>query len=116
MEKYDIKDEYELHSILRKYYEDNPNDRISFRRMPIIQIDDFDRNAYIINLWKTNGCLSFNKLSKIISEETGIKASVALERIGNSELPLLAKGINNTPLREDEKVYLTDNLKKAFYW
>ena len=117
MEKYDIKDEYELHSILRKYYEDNPNDRISFRRMPIIQIDDFDRNAYIINLWKTNGCLSYNKLSKIISEETGIKASVALAVwITNSELPLLAKEINNTPLSEDEKVYLTDNLKKAFYW
>lgn len=117
MEKYNINDEYELHKILKKIYDENPNERITFKRMPIIQIDDFDRNKYIVDTWKTNGYISQTKLSRIIAEEIGVEEKVAyIVWVGNSDVPELSKKINNNPILESEINFLSSSLIKPFYW
>lgn len=117
MKKYDINDEYELHNILKKIYDEKSNERIIFKRMPIIQIDDFDRNNYVVSTWRNNGYVSQAQLARIISDEIGIGESVALAVwIINSDVPELSKRINNNPFVENEINFLSNALTKSFYW
>lgn len=117
MEKYNINDEYELHNILKKIYEEKSNDKIIFKRMPIIQIGDFDRNKYIVETWKLNGYVSQAKLSRIIAEEICIDEMVANSIwVTNSDVPEMSKSISNTPFEDDEIKFLSNALIKEFYW
>ena len=50
MEEYDIRDEYELHNLLKKLYAKMNNTNIKFSRMPIIEFGKADRNNQILDL------------------------------------------------------------------
>ena len=74
MEKYDIRDEYELHNLLKKVLE---NDRyghfpdLQFVRMPILRFGQPDRNAAIFDLMVENAPISNKELCELISKEYG---------------------------------------------
>lgn len=50
MEEYDLRDEYELHNLLKKIYAKQTDVGISFSRMPIIEIGKANRNNQIHDL------------------------------------------------------------------
>jgi len=50
MEEYDLRDEYELHNLLRKLYMKKVNTNITFSRMPIIEFGKIDRDNQVLDL------------------------------------------------------------------
>jgi len=50
MEEYDIRDEYELHNLLKKLYAKKGTNSISFFRMPIIGFGKVDRDNQVLDL------------------------------------------------------------------
>lgn len=74
MEKYDIRDGYELHNLLKKVtaqegafaYPD-----MTFSKMPIIRFGIFDRDSEIYSIMAENAPISMNELSELIHKEYG---------------------------------------------
>ena len=84
MMKYDIRDEYELHDLLRKIYNtqdlfrqyqrffpENVESRITFIRIPGLVFGSFDRDARVIELMKELSPISSKDFVSALSEEFG---------------------------------------------
>ncbi len=71
MRKYDIRDQYELHNLLRKIVPEGSFHNFHLGRMPVIGFGKFDRDAAIFELFKKHAPISMNDLSEIISWEYG---------------------------------------------
>ena len=71
MEKYDIRDQYELHNLLRKIIPDGSCHDFHCERMPIISFGVFDRNQAILNLIAENAPVTTEKLTELLYEEYG---------------------------------------------
>lgn len=72
MQKYDIRDEYELHNLLKKILDD---ERITFGRMPMIVFSSsgkYDRDKFILDLLSKIAPVSKAELLHILSEITGV--------------------------------------------
>lgn len=71
MEKYDIRDQYELHNLLRKTIkpEDYPN--VQFGKMPMISFGEFDRDEAILDLLLEHSPISQVDLADLIRQEYG---------------------------------------------
>ena len=50
MKKYDIRDQYELHNLLRKIISDGQYPELDFGRMPELKFGEFDRTAALFDL------------------------------------------------------------------
>lgn len=50
MDEYDLRDEYELHNLLKKLYSKNQNSSLTFSRMPMIEFGNADRNNQVLDL------------------------------------------------------------------
>lgn len=77
MQEYDIRDEYELHNLLRKIW---PSDdqRISFQRMPTIEIGKGDREEQLLSLLLQYAPVSAVELAQRYEEEYGDRATTIL--------------------------------------
>lgn len=77
MEEYDIRDEYELHNLLKKVW---PEDGvpIDFKRMPTLGIGKTDRNDQILTLLLRYAPISGEDFAKKYEEAYGIKASTVM--------------------------------------
>ncbi len=75
MKEYDIRDEYELHNLLRKIINKKEYPCIQFGRMPTIEFGNIDRNKQILDLLKILEPISKTDFSEIYEEEYGIKAA-----------------------------------------
>lgn len=80
MERYDIRDEYELHNLLKKIHAERENPEIIFKRMPSIQFGVADREAKVKELLFSHAPITVDDFAKLISSELGylentIKAS-----------------------------------------
>lgn len=74
MKEYDIRDEYELHNLLKKIWP--PDDRsVVFRKMPTIEIGSINRNNQVLNLLLQYAPISAEDLSDHYEELYGIKAT-----------------------------------------
>ena len=73
MDQYDIRDEYELHNILRKINAEKENPELTFTRMPGLMFGAFDRDAAVRTALFENAPVSIEKLAVILSNEYGIK-------------------------------------------
>lgn len=77
MEEYDIRDEYELHNLLRKVW---PEDGvpIDFKRMPTLGIGKADRNDQILTLLLRCAPISSEDFASEYEKAYGIKAATVL--------------------------------------
>ena len=53
MKKYDIRDQYELHNLLKKIIDTNDYQDMVFNRQPVIQFGEFDRDKAIYDIFVT---------------------------------------------------------------
>ena len=74
MEDYDIRDEYELHNLLRKIYAKMDDPNIVFSRMPIIEFGVVDRDAQVYNLLQTLVPIDVRGFCDAYEEEYGVLA------------------------------------------
>ncbi len=73
MERYDIRDEYELHNLLRKLCENTDNSCIQFNKMPMIEFGEFDRDEAVRSLLFSLAPISIDDLAQVMYDEYGIK-------------------------------------------
>ena len=76
MEKYDIRDEYELHNLLKKLPSSDQNPNIHFGKMPIIQFGVFDREQVVKEMLFALAPISAEDLADRIAMEYGHRADV----------------------------------------
>ena len=71
MEKYDIRDEYELHNFLKKAGATKENDELVFGKMPTLIFGNFDRDAAVKDALFAFAPISKNELVEYLSTEYG---------------------------------------------
>ena len=71
MRKYDIRDQYELHNLLRKIVPEGSYHEFHCGRMPEIKFGNFDRDAAIFDILIDNAPIGINELAELISDEYG---------------------------------------------
>ena len=76
MEKYDIRDEYELHNLLKKLPRYHKNPDIVFSKMPTLRIGVFDRDAAVRKALFESAPISYTDLGEKLSEIYGFRADV----------------------------------------
>jgi len=117
MKKYDIRDEYELHSLLRTLLE-NKDKNITFHRMPTIEFGKADVDNQVIELLNENAPISPEKLSILYEEKYGTQAATARGTYFYCISKYLHKGlyqIDLPSLTKDEFDYLKQQLVNDFY-
>jgi len=71
MKRYDIRDQYELHNLLRKIIPEGSYHDMHFGKMPVIRFGTFDRDAAIFDLLIENSPISPEDLADLIHDEYG---------------------------------------------
>lgn len=78
MEEYDIRDEYELHNLLKKVWPNTSALNIQFKKMPTIVIGQTDRNRQVVDLLMQCAPISNVELAKKYEEQYGARWDTAL--------------------------------------
>ena len=80
MAEYDIRDEYELHNLLRKIWpkEQEGDGRVRFKKMPTVEIGTPDRERQVMDLLMQYAPISNIELAQRYEEAYGIKSGSAL--------------------------------------
>lgn len=83
MEKYDIRDEYELHNLLKKVlakqdYQDKSDKKyqITFGKMPMIKIGNPNKAKQILKIIEENGPVTKAKIGKLYEKAYGVKSTI----------------------------------------
>ncbi|HHX94502.1 MAG TPA: hypothetical protein GX691_01580 [Clostridia bacterium] len=74
MRLYDIRNEYELHNLLKKLYRKIKNGCISFKRMPTIEFGEANRDMQVLDLLLKHAPVSIDDLAKAYEQEYGVRA------------------------------------------
>lgn len=73
MRTYDIRDEYELHNLLKKLYKGAKDSNINFKRMPTIEFGTADRGKQVLELLQKHAPISLNALAYAYDREYGVR-------------------------------------------
>ncbi len=119
MEKYDIRDQYELHNLLRKVVPEGSFHDFHCGRMPMIRFGEFDRDAAILDILIDNAPISAVDLCAILHKEYGYDPSVVLANYLHSFNDYYFKGtyiVDQKAMPMDRKSVLTEDLTDDFYY
>lgn len=78
MKAYDIRDEYELHNLLKKICKSNEYPIINFKRMPNIEFGNANRDNQVLQLLTTLAPISNNEFAQEYEDEYGVAANTVL--------------------------------------
>ena len=80
MQKYDIRNQYELHNLLKKTinYNDYPNQKIDLKRMPMVAFGDCDKDKIITELLFNYAPIKQNDFADVIVRELGYDKATTL--------------------------------------
>ena len=107
MEQYDIRDQYELHNLLRKIIPDGAYHDFHCERMPMIRFGTFDRDGALLDLLIDNAPVSQADFAELVSQEYGYDPATV---IGTYLQPLAAYYHQGLYII-DQKAMLTANQK-----
>ena len=118
MEKYDIRDQYELHNLLKKVVDPQTCHDISFHRQPMIGFGEFDRTKAIYEIIEAFSPITAEDLAEYVHSEYGYDKGTAW----NYFQPLLhcyhqgVFSVNFKRIPDDHIAILTENLPDEFYY
>ena len=78
MKKYNIKDEYELHNLLKKILDPKDFPNLKIGKMPTLIFGNFDRTKSLMRILNSYGTLEINEFVDIIHEKFGTRKNTAL--------------------------------------
>lgn len=119
MDKYDIRDQYELHNLLRKLIPEGSYHNIRFGRMPMIHFGRFDRNSAIFDLIVENSPISAEELCAILHDEYGFNEAVSM---GTYLVPFAEYyhqgfySVDQKEMSPDRRSALSASLDNDFYY
>ena len=119
MVKYDIKDEYELHNLLKKIVPEYSYHSLRFSRMPYLLFGEFSIEDGIFDLLIENSPISVADLCELVHQEFGYDKTV----VQGSYLPAFSDYYHNgmyvieqKVLPENQKTSLMQALDQDFYY
>lgn len=118
MQQYDIRDEYELHNLLKKIIPNDFMPRITFHRMPTIEIGTADRDWQVMELLLQCGQITVQGLAEKYEELYGVGAATAIANQFKAISQYYANGvysINFEPLTAEQKETLQAALPGELY-
>ena len=86
MEEYDIRDEYELHNLLKKILSTASESKIHFKKMPIIVIGTPNRDQQVIDLLMQCAPITNVELAKKYEELYGVRWNTSPVSISSSTM------------------------------
>ena len=107
MEKYDIRDQYELHNILRKIVKDGSYHDFHCKKMPVIRFGTFDKDGAVLDIMIDNAPISQPDLAELIHQEYGFDQATVMANYLTSLAPYYHNGMYTI----DQKVMPSDNQK-----
>ena len=107
MEKYDIRDQYELHNLLRKIVPDGAYHDFHCGRMPMVRFGTFDRDGALLNLLIDSAPISQADFAELVHQEYGYDAATVM----GTYLQPLAAFYHQGMYTIDQKAMLADNQK-----
>lgn len=78
MDEYDIRDEYELHNLLKKHYPVPENSKIEFAKMPTLKFGRADRDMQVLNILIEHAPISRLDLCLIYEEMYGARHTTVM--------------------------------------
>lgn len=119
MTKYDIRNQYELHNLLRKIVPEGSYHDFHCGRTPEIKFGQFDRDAAILDILVDNAPINTNDLAELISKEYGYEPSNIMGTYLKNFSEYCYRGIysiDQKQMSNENKEMLQDALTKDFYY
>ena len=119
MKKYDIRDKYELHNLLRKIISEESYHEFFCERTPNIRFGHFDRDAAVFDILIDNAPIGQDALANLISEEYGYDADVVIANYLKSVSEYYHQGIYSIDqklMSEENRKLLQEALTDDFYF
>lgn len=119
LEKYDIRDQYELHNLLRKVVPEGSFHDFHCGRMPMIRFGEFDRDAAILDILIDNAPVSAADLCTILHKEYGYDPGATMANYLHSFSDYYYKGmyiVDQKAMTADRKSSLMEELTDDFYF
>ena len=119
MEKYDIRDQYELHNLLRKIVQEGSYHDFHCERTPMIRFGSFDRDGALLDLLIDNSPISQVDFAELIHQEYGYDTATI---IGSYLQPLSAYyhhgvySIDQKAMLASNRNFLLEKLQEDFYY
>lgn len=118
LQKYDIRDQYELHNLLRKIVPEGSYHDFRCGRMPSITFGVFDRDSAILDILIDNAPIQLADLCNLIHSEYGYDPSVIRAYLGSFS-QYYHQGvyqIDQEIMPEEHKAALKKELTEDFYY
>ena len=90
LKKYDIRDQYELHSLLRKHVPETDN--LKYGRQPILMIGKCDRDKQVVDLCVANAPIKALELARVYEQTYGVNSATVLMNFFDVIKPYLFRG------------------------
>ena len=119
MEKYDIRDQYELHNLLKKIIPNGKYHDIAFHRQPMIAFGKFDRTTALLDIMAALSPVSSEDLAEYIHLEYGYDKATTLATYLQPLTKYYHNGIYSVDFKrisEDKKAILKNSLTEDFYF
>ena len=119
MEKYDIRDQYELHNLLKKIVDPKTCHDISFSRQPMIRFGEFDREKAIYEIIEAFSPITADDLAEYVHSEYGYTKELAMAGYFQPFMQYYHRGVFSVTFKRipDERItILLDNLPGEFYY
>ena len=119
MVKYNIRNQYELHNLLRKIVPEGSYHDFHCGRTPEIKFGHFDRDAAILDILVDNAPISSNDLAELISKEYGYEPSIVMGGYLKNFSEYCHRGIYSVDQKQmsnENKEMLENVLTKDFYY
>lgn len=119
MKKYDIRDHYELHNLLRKVVDEGSFHGFQCGRMPHVEFGTFDRDGAIWELIVNNAPISVQDLCAMIEAEYGYEAAVVQANYLQSFSVYYHQGmyiVDQKQMSEENQIMLKAALTDDFYF
>ncbi len=119
MDKYDIRDQYELHNLLKKIINEDDYHDIDFNRQPMIQFGEFDREAAIYSVLEAVAPVTIEELAEYVHMEFGYDKMTATMSYFKHLTPFYHQGvysINFKRIPEERVSLFKEKLTEDFYY
>lgn len=119
MDKYDIRDQYELHNLLKKTIDVNNYNDLVFHRQPMIRFGEFDRDEAIYNILQIVSPVTAEELAEYVHMEYGYDKLTAMWNYFKHLNQYYHNGVYSVDFKripENRIDVLMENLTEDFYF
>ena len=97
MARYDVRDEYELHNLLKKIYPKLKIENINFGRMPIVEFGKADRDIQVLDMLIKLSPVTLQDFGVAYETEYGVQSTTVMANFMKNFDEYFHEGIYNVP-------------------